>query len=233
MLFFLIGATSTLELIDEDSMTTDSETRPPSQQSVKAYVDANVAGLSEDSVQASNVNWTDMTDLDEDGAVTWGNLGEGELPDNSVTGADLKDDLAFGTFPTTPESAPDADYEVANKKYVDDNGGGSGAFTLCKYIEYPTADDDLKSIFANKTAGNWTLTEMWGESDQDINWDFQVDDGTPADVNGTDLACSAGECEDTSLSGDTTLAAGEELDLAITAVANEPTWSVHCITGTR
>lgn len=28
------------------------------------------------------------------------------------------------TFPVTPSEAPDADYEVANKKYVDDNGGG-------------------------------------------------------------------------------------------------------------
>jgi hypothetical protein len=27
---------------------------------------------------------------------------------------------AFTTFPTTPAEAPDADYEVANKKYVDD-----------------------------------------------------------------------------------------------------------------
>ena len=33
----------------------------------------------------------------------------------------------FGIFPITPSAAPDADYEVANKKYVDDNGGGSGA----------------------------------------------------------------------------------------------------------
>ena len=32
----------------------------------------------------------------------------------------------FSAFPTTPEEAPDADYEIANKKYVDDNSGGSG-----------------------------------------------------------------------------------------------------------
>ena len=29
-------------------------------------------------------------------------------------------DAAFTGFPTTPASPPDADYEVANKKYVDD-----------------------------------------------------------------------------------------------------------------
>ena len=36
-----------LSLIDEDSFATDSDTRPPSQQSVKAYVDATVAATNE------------------------------------------------------------------------------------------------------------------------------------------------------------------------------------------
>jgi len=31
----------------------------------------------------------------------------------------------FGSFPVTPSSAPTTDYQVANKKYVDDNAGGS------------------------------------------------------------------------------------------------------------
>ena len=38
--FPLHKAASALNLIDEDNMATDSATRPPSQQSVKAYVDA-------------------------------------------------------------------------------------------------------------------------------------------------------------------------------------------------
>jgi len=104
--------------------------------------------------------------------------------------------------------------------------------TKCVWIENPTESDDLKSIIVNKTANDWTLTEMWGESDQTVNFDFQVDDGSPADVNGTDLAPAAGEAEDTSLSGDTTLAAGEELDLAITSVADNPTWFSACVTYT-
>ncbi len=38
------------------------------------------------------------------------------------TGAPVRaGDPAFTGFPTTPAAAPDADYEVANKKYVDDN----------------------------------------------------------------------------------------------------------------
>lgn len=32
----------------------------------------------------------------------------------------------FSSFPVTPSSAPTSNYEVANKKYVDDNAGGGG-----------------------------------------------------------------------------------------------------------
>lgn len=98
-------------------------------------------------------------------------------------------------------------------------------------IEDPTADDDFQSIWANKTANDFLITEIWGESDQTVNFDLQIDDGTPADVNGTDISPAAGEAEDTTLSGDTTLAAGEELDLAITSVSGTPTWVSICWTG--
>jgi len=43
--FPLHKAASALNLIDEDNMATDSATRPPSQQSVKAYVDASALSL--------------------------------------------------------------------------------------------------------------------------------------------------------------------------------------------
>lgn len=39
--------------------------------------------------------------------------------DQSVSGT-----KTFGSFPVTPSSAPTTDYQVANKKYVDDNAGG-------------------------------------------------------------------------------------------------------------
>lgn len=105
------------------------------------------------------------------------------------------------------------------------------ATTMCIYIEDPVDTDDLQSIWANKTANDFLLTELWAESDQTVNLDLQVDDGTPADVNGTDISPAAGEAEDTTLSGDTTVAAGEELDLAITSVSGTPTWVSICWTG--
>jgi hypothetical protein len=106
-------------------------------------------------------------------------------------------------------------------------------FTECIYIKDPTADDDLQSIFANKTSRDFLLTAIWAESDQTVNFDLQIDDGTPADVNGTDISPAAGEAEDTSLSGDTTLAAGEELDLVVTSVSGTPTWVSICWTYER
>lgn len=105
------------------------------------------------------------------------------------------------------------------------------ADTKCLWFEDPTATDDFESIWSNKTANDFLLTELWAESDQTVTFMLQVDDGTPADIDSVDLAPAAGEAEDTSLDGDTTLAAGEELDLAITSVANTPTWVSICWTG--
>ena len=93
------------------------------------------------------------------------------------------------------------------------------------------AGDDFKSIWANKTANDFQVTEIWAESDQTVTFMLQLDDGTPADCDTVDLAPAAGEAEDTSLDGDCLIAAGEELDLATTSVANTPTYVSICWTG--
>lgn len=146
----------------------------------------------------------------------------GCLGSTEIAGLDISDDtnLAAGRSLTLSGDSIEADAEL----YTD---------TKCIWFENPTADDDFKSIWANKTAGDITLTEIWAESDQTVAFDLQIDDGSPADVNGTDITPAAGEAEDTSLSGDTTLAAGEELDLAITSVSSDPTWVSICWTFTR
>ncbi len=118
--------------------------------------------------------------------------------------------------------------DVITHTYIAD---ADQADTKCIYIEDPTADDDLTSIWANKTANDFLITEIWGESDQTVTFMLQIDDGTPADVDSVDLAPAAGEAEDTSLDGDTTLAAGEELDLDVASVTNTPTWCSICWTG--
>lgn len=152
------------------------------------------------------LNELDVSDVSDDIA---GDIAEGELADSIVVSADIKDD------DITHADIADADQ----------------ATTMCIYIEDPTAADDLQSIWMNRTANAFTITEISCESDQTIDFDFQIDDGSPADVSGTDLQCAAGEAEDTSLGGDTELAADEELDLIVTSVANTPTWALLCWTG--
>lgn len=162
--------------------------------------------------------------------------GSGELQSN---GQEVIDESMISTGLTYSAGVVTADLGTAidTSEITDDTithadiADSDQASTLCVYIEDPTADDDLQSIWANKTSNDFLLTEIWAESDQTVAFDLQIDDGTPADVNGTDITPAAGEAEDTSLSGDTTLAAGEELDLAITSVTNTPTWVSICWTG--
>jgi len=51
--------------------------------------------------------------------------------------------LTFNVFPVTPSAAPDADYEVANKKYVDDNAFTSPLTTKGDVYTYDTGDQRL------------------------------------------------------------------------------------------
>lgn len=87
-------------IIDEDNMASNSAIKMPSQQSVKAYVDN---GLSSKAADSDVVKLT-----------------------GNQTIADVK---TFSSFPVTPSSAPTTNYQVANKKYVDDNAGGGLAWS--------------------------------------------------------------------------------------------------------
>ena len=61
----------------------------------------------------------------------------------------------FGSFSVTPSSAPTTDYEVANKKYVDDNiGGGASAINDLSDVDTSTiAPVDNQALVFNGT--NW------------------------------------------------------------------------------
>jgi len=59
------------------------------------------------------------------------------------TVADVK---TFSSFPVTPSDAPTTDYQVANKKYVDDNAGGGGGLTYSA-ISPTTADITLDANY--------------------------------------------------------------------------------------
>lgn len=86
-----------------------------------------------------------------------------KIKDKNVTTAKLEDDLTFATFPLTPSAAPDADYEVANKKYVDDNSGqafGSWASATINSNVGPVAGDGFIVAYADTTGTPGTM-EYW------------------------------------------------------------------------
>lgn len=158
---------------------------------------------------------------DSSGVLSAGTTSAGDYGAATIDGDDINSNIAGRSLTLTSASPDtlDADPEL----YTD---------TKCIYFEDPTGDDDFNSIWRNSTANDVTLTELWAESDQTVTFMLQVDDGSPADIDSVDLAPAAGEAEDTSLDGDTTLASDEELDLAVTSVANTPTWVSICWTFT-
>jgi hypothetical protein len=152
-------------------------------------------------------------------------IDEGKLTDSTIVSADIKNGtiVLADTAITAGRSLTIATDDIAadTELYTD---------TKCIYFEDPTADDDFQSIWFAKQAA--TLTSVWCESDQTVNLDLQVDDGSASDVDGTDLVCDATPPEDTSLAGDATMASGDRLDLAITSVSGTPTWVSICWTMT-
>lgn len=150
---------------------------------------------------------------------------EGDITDSTIISADIKNgditvaDTAITAGRSLTWSTNDmvADAEL----YTD---------TKCFYLKSPVATDDFKSIFYAKQA--LTITSLWCESDQTTTMMFQVDDGSAADVDETDLTCDSTPPEDTSLNGDATMAAGDRLDIDLVSVSGTPTWASMCITFT-
>jgi hypothetical protein len=105
--------------------------------------------------------------------------------------------------------------------------------TKCVWWENPVAGDDFKSVWVNRTGNGVTVTDLWAESDQTVNMMFQVDDGTPADMDSVDLAATSTPATDTSLNGDATIANGDRVDIDVTSVSGTPTWVSACFTYTK
>lgn len=85
--------------------------------------------------------------------------------------------------------------------------------------------DDLTTIdYAERAI---TLTGIYCEVDAtEVAMDLQIDDGSAADVNGTDIVCDTDGTTDNSLGGDVTLAAGDRLDLILTTVSSATAVSI-------
>jgi len=152
------------------------------------------------------------------GAITpLGAAANGQIPIGDGTTDPVLATVAGGRSITTTNGAGTISLAADSELYHSEK---------CFYIEDPVDTDDFKSLFHFRKAA--TITGMWCESDQTVNMDLQLDDGSPADIHGTDLVCDSTPADVTSLGGDTAAAAGERLDLVVTSVSDTPTWVAIC-----
>jgi len=86
---------------------------------------ATITGLAPDTAttQAAQPNITSLGTLTSLIIANTGTIGSAS--DTAIMTFAADGTTTFSVFPVTPSAAPDADYEVSNKKYVDDNAGGS------------------------------------------------------------------------------------------------------------
>lgn len=159
------------------------------------------------------------------GDINTGAVQDAEIDYSAVTLADFTNDAGFLT---TVDISADTNLTAGRSLTLTGDSVAADAElytdSVAIYIEDPTDTDDIASWFENDFGKTLTITEISCESDQTVNFDVQVDDGTPADVNGTDIACTSSGVDDTSFAGDTTIADNDTLDLAIASVSGSPTW---------
>lgn len=97
-------------------------------------------GDMESSVYDPNTVENDAFDMD--------NMIAGTTNDILTTGTqNIQGVKTFVSFPVTPSSSPTTDYQVANKKYVDDNAGGQSAGLIESFST--TLDFDQESIYSD------------------------------------------------------------------------------------
>lgn len=134
----------------------------------------------------------------------------GEITAAAIDGDDINSNIAGRSITLTAASPDTLDADV--ELYTD-------LKTL--WFEDPVAADDFETIWVAPIA--LTITKIHCESDQTVVFDLEIDDGSPAGVNGSDITCTT-FATDSSLGGDTSMAAGDRLDLALTSVSGTPTF---------
>lgn len=151
------------------------------------------------------------------------------IADNNVTADKLEDDLEFQTFPLTPSAAPDADYEVANKKYVDDVGGGFapvGATYITQTADATLTNEQAMGALATGIVKNTTTTGVQAIAVPDTDYDssitnefntIQGDDNVP--TSGLAISVDGGEGMNTDVVGDVMTISGENATAANKGIA--------------
>jgi hypothetical protein len=142
----------------------------------------------------------------------------GEITAAAIDGDDVNSNIA-GTHLTLTAGSPDTLDVDAELKTHDH----------CITIADPATDDEWYTVWRAPTA--ITITEIYCEvtGGTSVAADFEVDDGTPTGVNGSDITCSTSGVTDSSLAGDTGMADGDRLDLDFGTVTGTVTQISACI----
>lgn len=157
--------------------------------------------IANDTIDNDSIDWGDMTDLTTDGAVSWGNIAEGELADSAVVSADVKDgvitevDLNVTNSPGAGEDnyvltynhaatnftwAPDADTggATAYDDIGDPDAASSITFADGETVTWATAEDSAGPFFliqnsdADLAANTYLLDLDYSVDDNQANADY-------------------------------------------------------------
>lgn len=78
----------------------------------------------------------------------------------------------FSSFPVTPSSAPTTNYQVANKKYVDDNAGVGSFIDLTDTPNEYTSQAG-KGVRVNSVADGLEFFDLVGDTDEKVKYDSE------------------------------------------------------------
>ena len=137
------GTATMIDFKDEDNMVSDSATAVPSQQSVKAYVDARPTKLVNVAFATTSTRTTTAVEIPQDNTVPQNTEGAELItlaytPTNSANTLEIEfttsfTDVASGTKGTFA-LFQDSDANALRAGQINSNGGGSGQSFVMKYV---------------------------------------------------------------------------------------------------
>ena len=203
-------------VIDEDTMSSDSETRVPTQQSVKAYVDAQehtpeVADISDLTATAAELNTLDGFDGDVDDLKY-----AKDLQDTGVTATEF--DYLDGV---TSNIQTQLDGKQASGTYYTNNAN----------LAFWTDDADRNFGNAGNTVtakGSITVEEnLVVEGDLTITGDIDSYNVTVLDVADKTIRLNAGQTGTPGLDAEIVAERGDSTDAKLYWDESETTWKIH------
>lgn len=187
--------------------------------------------ITDGTIMNADVNWTDMTDLASGGAVTWGNIAEGELANSTVLSADIKDgeitlsDMSATSIVIESESIASNDNDTtiptsaAVKDYADSavaginrqvcfviDGGGSAVATGAKAWVRAANSFTIGAVQITADQSGSCVVDLW----KDTYANFPPTDADSITASAPPTLTTAQKAEDTTLTGWTkTVTAGD------------------------